>query len=80
MPGAEREVSEDYHQGEADALTFQELRLESRVELMADPVSLLPVWLEERQTRAGQGVGLGEPFSFFTQEILTTEFSYPESR
>jgi hypothetical protein len=80
LAAAGREVSEDYPQGEADALTFQELRLESRVELMADPVSLLPVWLEERQTRVGQGVGLGEPFSFFTQEILTTEFSYPESR
>lgn len=80
LEAAGREVSEDDLQGGGDALTFQELRLESRVELMADPGSLLPVWLEERQTRAGQGVGLGEPFSFFTQEILTTEFSYPEGR
>lgn len=45
---------------------------------MSNPVSLLPMWLEERQTRAGSGVALGEPFSFFTQEIVTTEFSYPE--
>ena len=80
LAAAGREVPEDYLQGEEDALTFQELRLESRVELMADPVSLLPVWLEERQTRAGEGIGLGEPFSFFTEEIVTTEFSYPESR
>ena len=45
---------------------------------MADPVSLLPLWLEERQKRAGSGIGLGEPFSFYTEEILTTEFSYPD--
>ncbi len=80
LEAAGPEVSEDYRQGGAAALTFEELRLESRVELMADPVSLLPVWLEERQTRAGRGIGLGEPFSFFTEEILTTEFSYPEGR
>ncbi len=78
LAAAGREVSSEFLQGEADALTFQELHIEGRVELMSDPVSLLPMWLEERQTRSGSGVGLGEPFSFFTQEILTTEFSYPE--
>jgi len=78
LAAAGRDVSEEYLQGEADALTFQELHLETRVELMADPVSLLPVWLEERQKRAGSGIGLGEPFSFYSEEILTTEFSYPE--
>ena len=78
LAAAGREVPAEYREGVAEALTFQELNLESRVELMADPVSLLPVWLEERQTRAGSGIGLGEPFSFFTEEILTTEFAYPE--
>ncbi len=78
LAAAGREVSSEFLQGEADALTFQELHIEGRVELMSDPVSMLPMWLEERQTRSGSGVGLGEPFSFFTQEILTTEFSYPE--
>ena len=78
LASAGREVSSDYLEGETDALTFQDLHIESRVELMSDPVSLLPMWLEERQTRSGNGVALGEPFSFFTQEIVTTEFSYPE--
>ena len=81
LAAAGSEVPAEYQgEGAAAALTFQELRLESRVELMADPVSLLPLWLEERQTRAGSGIGLGEPFSFFTEEILTTDFSYPEQR
>ena len=71
-------VPAEYVDGTTEPLTFQELRLESRVELMSDPVSLLPVWLEERQTKAGSGVGLGEPFSFYTEELVTTEFSYPE--
>ena len=73
-----REVPAGYGEGGASPLTFQELILEGRVELMADPVSLLPLWLEERQKRAGSGIGLGEPFSFYTEEILTTEFSYPD--
>ncbi len=77
LAAAGQEVPAEYLDGAADALTFEELRLETRVELMTDPESLLPVWLEERQTRAGRGIGLGEPFSFFTEEILTTEFSYP---
>jgi hypothetical protein len=72
-----REVPAGYGEGGESPLTFQELILEGRVELMADPVSLLPLWLEERQKRAGSGIGLGEPFSFYTEEILTTEFSYP---
>jgi hypothetical protein len=78
LAAAGQEVPAEYLDGAADALTFEELRLETRVELMTDPESLLPVWLEERQTRAGRGIGLGEPFSFFTEEILTTEFSYPQ--
>ena len=73
-----REVPAGYGEGGESPLTFQELILEGRVELMADPVSLLPLWLEERQKRAGSGIGLGEPFSFYTEEILTTEFSYPD--
>jgi hypothetical protein len=81
LAAAGSEVPAEYQgEGAAAPLTFQELRLESRVELMADPVSLLPLWLEERETRAGSGIGLGEPFSFFTEEILTTDFSYPEGR
>lgn len=80
LAAAGSEVPPEYSQGGAEALTFQELRVEGRVELMADPVSLLPLWLEERETRAGSGIGLGEPFSFYTEEILTTEFSYPEGR
>ena len=81
LAAAGREVPEGYRgEGATAALTFQELRLESRVELMADPVSLLPLWLEERQMRAGSGTGLGEPFSFYREEILTTDFSYPEER
>lgn len=63
-------------EGATPALTFEEMRLESRVELMADPVSLLPLWLEEREMRAGSGTGLGAPFSFYAEEILTTDFSY----
>jgi len=73
-----REVPAGYGEGGESPLTFQELVLEGRVELMADPVSLLPLWMEERQKRAGSGIGLGEPFSFYTEEILTTEFSYPD--
>ena len=73
-----RELPAGYGEGGESPLTFQELILEGRVELMADPVSLLPLWLEERQKRAGSGIGLGEPFSFYTEEILTTEFSYPD--
>ena len=80
LAAAGQEVPAEYLDDGANALTFDELRLETRVELMADPESLLPVWLEERQTRAGRGIGLGEPFSFFTEEILTTEFSYPQPR
>jgi hypothetical protein len=81
LAAAGDEVPAEYRgEGAATALTFQELRLESRVELMADPVSLLPLWLEERQMRAGSGTGLGEPFSFYTEEILTTDFSYPDDR
>ena len=80
LAAAGGEVPAEYAEGGEDALTFQELVLEGRVELMADPVSLLPLWLEERQKRAGSGIGLGEPFSFYTEEILTTEFSYPEGR
>lgn len=75
-----QDVAAEYRDGSTPALTFEELQLETRIELMSDPTSLLPVWLEERQTRAGRGVGLGEPFRFFTEEIITTEFSYPESR
>jgi hypothetical protein len=73
-----RELPAGYGEEGESPLTFQELILEGRVELMADPVSLLPLWLEERQKRAGSGIGLGEPFSFYTEEILTTEFSYPD--
>lgn len=58
-------------------LIFEQLELESRVELLADPVTLLPLLLEERQTRRGSGIGLGEPFSFFTEETVSTEFRYP---
>jgi hypothetical protein len=53
--------------------------LQARVELMTDPVSLLPVWLEERQVRRGAGTGLGQPFAFHVEEILTTDFRYPEA-
>ncbi|MBT8478101.1 MAG: hypothetical protein KJO06_04225 [Gemmatimonadetes bacterium] len=80
LAAAGRDVPAEYREGGADALTFQELSIEGRVELMADPVTLLPLWLEERQKRAGSGIGLGEPFTFYTEEILTTDFSYPESR
>jgi hypothetical protein len=80
LAAAGREIPAEYTDGTAAALTFEEIVLEGRVELMADPVSLLPLWLEERQKRAGSGIGLGEPFSFYTEEIVTTEFSYPESR
>lgn len=80
LAAAGQEVPDEYRQGGVPALTFEELRIEGRVELMADPVSLLPLWLEEREKRAGSGTGLGEPFSFYTEEILTTEFSYPEGR
>jgi len=69
-------VPADYGRDAGSVLSFEELHLENRVELMADPVSLLPLWLEERQTRAGRGVGLGEPFDIYTQEIVTTDFSY----
>jgi len=55
---------------------FEQLELESRVELLADPVSLLPLLLEERQMRRGSGIGLGEPFSFSTEEVVRTEFRY----
>ncbi|MCL7970464.1 MAG: hypothetical protein M8866_00045 [marine benthic group bacterium] len=78
VEAAGSEVPAEYVNGTTAPLIFEELRLESRVELMSDPVSLLPVWLEERQTRAGRGTGLGEPFSFFTEEVLTTEFAYAE--
>jgi hypothetical protein len=76
LAAAGREVPADYGRDAGSVLSFEELHLENRVELMADPVSLLPLWLEERQTRAGRGVGLGEPFDFYTQEIVTTDFSY----
>ena len=79
MEAAGAEVPTEYVDGTTPPLSFEELRLESRVELMSDPVSLLPVWLEERQIRAGRGTGLGDPFSFFTEELITTEFAYAEN-
>jgi hypothetical protein len=77
LAAAGQDASQEYERAGADALTFEELNLQTRVELLAHPVSMLPVYLEERQTRSGKGVGLGEPFSFHTEEILTTEFTYP---
>jgi len=80
LAAAGPEAPEEYRQGTVPPLTFEELIVEGRIELMTDPVSLLPLWLEERQRRSGRGTGLGEPFGFYTEEILTTEFSYAEGR
>jgi hypothetical protein len=64
-------------QGMVEALEFEALQMQTRVQLVADPSSLHPVELEERQTRSGTGVGLGESFSFHIEVILTTRFRYP---
>ncbi len=62
-----------------EALEFEALQMQTRVQLVAvaDPSSLHPVELEERQTRSGTGVGLGESFSFHIEVILTARFRYP---
>ena len=80
LASADPAAAAEYRQGEREILTFEELELQTRVELMTDPISLLPLWLEERQVRRGSGTGLGEPFTFHTEEILTTDFSYPDRR
>jgi len=67
---------QEYRDGATPPLTFQEMVIDERVELMTDPVTLLPLWLEERQQRAGNGIGLGQPFNFYAEEIRTTEFTY----
>ena len=76
MEAADPQAVAEAERAGVEAMTFQELQLLARVELMTDPVSLLPVWLEERQLRSGKGTGLGEPFSFHMEEILTTDFRY----
>jgi hypothetical protein len=76
LAAAGGEAPAEYRDGTIPALTFQEMTIEERVELMTDPVTLLPLWLEERQQRAGKGLGLGKPFSFYGEEIRTTEFAY----
>jgi hypothetical protein len=64
-------------QGMVEALEFEALQMQTRVQLVSDPSSLHPVELEERQTRSGTGVGLGESFSFHIEVILTARFRYP---
>lgn len=80
LAAAGRDPAQEAGTDSETALTFQELQLQARVELMTDPTSLLPVWLEERQLRRGRGTGLGQPFDFHMEEIVTTEFTYSEAR
>jgi len=79
LAAAGPEASPEYRDGTTPALTFEEMSIQERVELMTDPVTLLPLWLEERRLRAGRGLGLGEPFSFYAEEVRTTEFAYTRS-